>query len=62
MHHLADDTNLLYASSAVKDINKKLNSGQSNLVQWLRANKIVLNVNKTDNAIFRSPRKTITKK
>ena len=32
------------------------------LVQWLQANKIALNVNKTDIVIFRSPRKQITKK
>ena len=56
-------TNLSYASSSLKDINKKINFDLSNLVQWLRANKIALNVNKkTDIVIFRSPRKQITKK
>ena len=62
IHHFADDTNLLYASSSLKDIDKKINFDLSNLVQWLRANKIALNVNKTDIIIFRSPRKQITKK
>ena len=33
-----------------------------NLVQWLRVNKIALNVNKADILIFRAPRKQITKK
>ena len=28
------------------------------LVQWFQANKIALNVNKTDIVIFRSPKKT----
>ena len=28
------------------------------LVQWLQANKIALNVNKTDIVIFRYPKKT----
>ena len=28
------------------------------LVQWLQANKIALNVNKTDIVIFQSPKKT----
>ena len=55
-------TNLLYASSSLKDINKKINFDLSNLVQWLWANKIALNVNKTDIVIFQSPRKQITKK
>ena len=44
----------------MKDINKKIIFNLSNLVHWLRANKIALNVNKTD--IFWSPRKQITKK
>ena len=62
IHHFADDTNLLYANSSLKDINKKINFDLSNLVQWFRANKIALNVNKTDIVILRSPRKQITKK
>ena len=53
---------LLYASSSLKDINEKINFDLSNLVQWLRANKVASNVNKTDFVIFRSPRKQITKK
>ena len=57
IHHFADDTNLLHASSSLKDINKKINFDLSNLVQWLQANKIALNVNKTDALIFWSPRK-----
>ena len=62
IHHFADDANLLCANSSLKDINKKINFDLSNLVQWLRANKIALNVNKTDIVIFQSPRKQITKK
>ena len=41
IHHFADDTNLLYASSSLKDINKKINFDLSNLVQWLRASEII---------------------
>ena len=59
IHHFADNTNLLYARSYLKDINKKMNFDLSNLVKWLQANKIALNVTKTDIAIFRSPRKYI---
>ena len=33
VHHFADDTNILYASSSLKDINKKFNHDLSNLVQ-----------------------------
>ena len=59
IQHFADDTNLLYVSSSLENINKKINFDLSNLVQWLRANKIAINVNKI--AIycnfFGSPRK-----
>ena len=57
IHHFPADTNLLYASSSLKDINKKINFDLSNFVQWLQANKITLNVIKADTVIFRSPRK-----
>ena len=36
----------------------KINFDLSNLVQWLGANKISLNVNKTELVIFGSPKKT----
>ena len=39
-----------------------VNFDLSNLVQWLRANKLASNVNKTDILIFLSPRKQFTKK
>ena len=41
---------------------KKINFDLTNLVQWLWANKIALNVNKTAITIFHSPIKQITKK
>ena len=44
------------------DLNKKINFDLSNLVQWLQANKMALNVNKTDIIFFCSPRKQIAKK
>ena len=43
-------------------LTKKINLDLSNLAQWLWANKIALNVNKTGIVIFQSPRKQITKK
>ena len=45
-----------------KTLTKKINFDLSNLVQWLWANKIALNVNKIDIVSFQSPRKQITKK
>ena len=60
--HFADDTNILYSSKSLTDLNKKVNHDITKLVQWLRANRISLNVKKTDIIIFRPPGKTITKK
>ena len=61
VHHFADDTNFLYAIHSLKNLNKAVNFDLSNLVQWLRANKISLNANKTEIVVFRSPTKQIYK-
>ena len=34
-HHFADDTNLLYSSKFLKDINQKINFDLKNIVYWL---------------------------
>ena len=60
VHHFADDTNFLYASHSLKK-KKTINFDLSNLVHWLKANKISLNVNKTELVIFRSPKNKFTK-
>ena len=51
IHHSADDTNVLYSSKFLKDINKKLNHGLKNIAEWLRANKISLNASKSASSI-----------
>ena len=61
VHHFADEANFLYASHSLKKIIKTINFDLSNLVQWLRANEISLNVNQTEQVIFRSPKKQIDK-
>ena len=40
IHHFADDTNTLYTSKSLKDINRKVNYNLKQIVEWLRANKI----------------------
>ena len=62
INHFADDTNLLYASKSLKDINKTINFELKNIVHWLRANKIALNTTKTEIILFRSKSIQITKK
>ena len=47
MHHFADDTNLLYFGKSIKKLNKLVNYDLKNLLYWLNANNISLNVKKT---------------
>ena len=61
VHHFTDDTNFLYVSHSSKNLNKTVNFDLSNIVQWLRANKISLNINKTEIVVFRSPTRQIYK-
>ena len=49
----ADDINFLFANHFLKNLNKAVNFDLSNLVQWLRANKLSLNVNKAEIVVFR---------
>ena len=55
VHHFADDTNLLHVNSSMKRLNKLLNHDLKSLCNWLKANKIALNVAKTEFLFFRSP-------
>ena len=51
--HFADDTNLLNISNSAKKLQKSLNSDLKILYQWLLANKISLNCDKTEIIFFR---------
>ena len=57
VHHFADDTNLLYLGKSIKKLNKLVNYDLKNLLYWLNANKISLNVKKTELVVFKSKRK-----
>ena len=59
VHHFADDTNLLYSDSDPKKLQRTVNNELKFLVEWLRANRLSLNVAKTEFLIFRPPRKTL---
>ena len=53
IHHFADDIIILYCNKSLKKINKYINNDLSQIVQWLRANRISLNANKTELIFFR---------
>lgn len=55
----ADDTALLNSSKDLKSIKKKVNIDLKLLLNWLNANKIGLNVDKTEVVLFREQRKKI---
>ena len=55
--HFADDTCLLLKNKKLKKMKKYLNIDLINLSKWLNANKISLNVSKTELLIFRHPKK-----
>ena len=59
VHHFADDSNLLCHRNSIKKLNKLVNADLKHLVNWLNANKISLNVKKTEMVIFKSKQKKL---
>ena len=57
VHHFADDTNLLHFTDSIKNLNKTINYDLKQLVHWLNANKIALNVSKTELVFFKPKKK-----
>ena len=57
VHHFADDTNLFFLTNSIKKLNKLIDIDLKNLSDWLNANKISLNVKKTETITFKSRRK-----
>ena len=57
IHNFPDDTTLLHFSKSIARLNKYVNLGITNLTAWLNANKISLNVKKTELVIFKHQRK-----
>ena len=53
VHHFADDTNLLHFNSSTKKLNRLVNLDMKHLSVWLNANKISLDVQKTELVIFK---------
>ena len=61
VHHFADDTNMLRISNFLKNTNRNVNYDLRHIIEWLRANKISLNLSKIELILFRSKNKNITK-
>ena len=56
VHHFADDTNLLCSDKNPKTLRKKVNEDLRLIFDWLCANRLSLNVGKTEFIIFKPPR------
>ena len=56
----ADDTNLFYSSSNYKDLMLTVNLELSKLSEWFRANRLSLNVAKTNYVLFGTRRKCLS--
>jgi hypothetical protein len=59
MIHYADDTTLTTTISTSQSTDH-INSQLKNIYNWLKANKLVLNINKTKYMIFHTPQRKIT--
>ena len=57
VHHFADDTSLLYLSNSFKKLKELVNVDLKHLVNWLNANKTLLNVKNTEMVIFKFKQK-----
>ena len=55
LHHFADDTNLLCSDKNNNVLKKKNNEDLRLLYVWLCANRLSLNVDKTEFIVFRPP-------
>ena len=53
-------TNLFHTNKSLENLNKLVNHDMKQLNNWLSANKISLNVEKTELVIFKSPRKVLS--
>ena len=55
----ADDTNLLYADKSLRSLEKVLNRVLTHVSDWLIANRLTLNIKKSNYVIFRPPQKKL---
>ena len=58
-HIFADDTNLFYADTSIVNLESIINNNLKLISCWLKANKLSLNIDKTNYVIFHPPQKKI---
>ena len=60
VHQFVDDTNLFHRNKSAKNVNKLVNHDIKELNNCLSANKISLNIEKSQRVVFKSPRKALS--
>ena len=55
----ADDTSLFYSHSNIQQLNDTLNNELSKFDCWMKANKLSVNIKKTNYVVFKSKQKRI---
>ena len=58
VHDFADDANLMCSSKNLKRLSKDLNRDLDLLYDWLCANRLSINTEKTEFIVFRTPRQS----
>jgi hypothetical protein len=58
-HLFADDANLFYRNNSIQGLEAQINIELANIQNWLLANKLLLNIEKSNYIIFHSPQKKI---
>ena len=61
VHQLVNDTDLVVVQKSLKELKKKVKRDLKLTVEWVRANKLSLNANKTEIIIFKPRNKTSIK-
>ena len=59
VYNFADDTEILYTEKDPKRLKKRVNIDLKHLLHWLKANKLHLNIAKTDVLLFKNKRKKV---
>ena len=54
--------NIIYRNKCLRKINQRINYDLRIIVEWLRANRIALNTDKTKIVLFRTASKPLTRK
>ena len=58
-HLFADDSNLFYAHKSLKELETTVNNELQEVFSWLCANKLSINIEKSDYVIFRPPQNLV---